>query len=137
MRNSSMGPPWRIDLTTHHTMTKHSYYRATSPSSKEKKEMFYLMMHSTLYLWIMVKDHLDSERRNLLLPPLHGLLFPIRLSFTSHRQDSTYLDLCYISCGAWRIDLLTHCTTSTSWSTYQNGCMLWLDVTGFKHSYWL
>ena len=35
---------------------------------------------NTFYLWLyrirhMVKDHSDSERRNLLLP--HGLLFPI------------------------------------------------------------
>ena len=32
MRNSSMGPPWRIDLMTHWTMIEHSYHRATSHS---------------------------------------------------------------------------------------------------------
>ena len=32
-RNSSMGPPWRIDLMTHHTMSEGSYHRATSRSS--------------------------------------------------------------------------------------------------------
>ena len=43
--------------------------------------MFYLMMHSTHFILrlygvgLMVKDHSDSERGNL-LPP-HGLLFPI------------------------------------------------------------
>ena len=44
--------------------------------------MFYLMMHSTHFIYgfmesdiIMVKDHSESERGNL-LPP-HGLLFPI------------------------------------------------------------
>ena len=44
--------------------------------------MFYLMMHSTHFIYgfmesdiIMVKDHSESERGNLLLP--HGLLFPI------------------------------------------------------------
>ena len=45
--------------------------------------MFYLTRHST-HLWLygiahndnMVKDHSDIERLNL-LPPLHGLLFPI------------------------------------------------------------
>ena len=26
MRNSSMGQPWRIDLTTHHTMSERSYH---------------------------------------------------------------------------------------------------------------
>ena len=30
MRNSSMGPPWRIDPITHRTMSQHSYHRATS-----------------------------------------------------------------------------------------------------------
>ena len=39
-------------------------------------EMFYLMMHSTQFIYsYMVKDHSDSERGNLLLP--HGLLFLI------------------------------------------------------------
>ena len=43
--------------------------------------MFYLMTRSTHFIYgymvsdIMVKDHSDSERGNLLLP--HGLLFPI------------------------------------------------------------
>ena len=32
MRNSSMGPPWRIDPMTHRTMSKHFYHRATSHS---------------------------------------------------------------------------------------------------------
>ena len=50
----------------------------------------------------MVKDHSDSKRGNP-LPP-HGLLFPISsngfLYASSHRQDSTYLDLSYTSRGA-------------------------------------
>ena len=32
-RNSSMGSPWRIDLTTQRTMSEHSYHGATSRSS--------------------------------------------------------------------------------------------------------
>ena len=32
MRNSSMGPPWRIDPTTHRTMTERFYHGATSRS---------------------------------------------------------------------------------------------------------
>ena len=31
-RNSSMGLPWRIDPTTHHTMSERSYHEATSHS---------------------------------------------------------------------------------------------------------
>ena len=52
-------------------------------NQQEGKEMFYLTMHSTHFIYgyknydvgHMVKDHSDSERGNLLLP--HGLLFPI------------------------------------------------------------
>ena len=67
------------------------------------------------------------ERENLLLP-LHGLLFFISskgsLYTSSHRQDSTYHDLFYISRGVlaetrnrslgppWGIDLMTHRTMS-------------------------
>ena len=46
-----------------------------------RKEMFYLMTHSTHFILRlygvrhMVKDHSDSERGNPLLS--HGLLFPI------------------------------------------------------------
>ena len=32
MRNSSMGPPWRIDLTTHRIMSERSHHGATSRS---------------------------------------------------------------------------------------------------------
>ena len=31
-RNCTMGQPWRIDLTTHHTMSEHSYHGTTSCS---------------------------------------------------------------------------------------------------------
>ena len=31
-KNSSMGPPWRIDPTTHRTMSECSYHRATTRS---------------------------------------------------------------------------------------------------------
>ena len=46
-----------------------------------RKEMFYLTTHSAHYLWLydvkhMVKDYRDNEIRHL-LPPPHGLHFPI------------------------------------------------------------
>ena len=60
---------------------------------------FYLRLYGVRH---MVKDHSDSERGNPLLS--HGLLFPISskgiLYAPSHRQDSTYHDLCYTSRGA-------------------------------------
>ena len=49
----------------------------------------------------MVKNHSDSERKPA---TAHGLLFPIssKGSFhtSSHIQDNTYYDLCYISRGS-------------------------------------
>ena len=36
-RNSSMGPPWRIDPTTHRIMGERSYYGATSRSFINRK----------------------------------------------------------------------------------------------------
>ena len=35
-RNSSMGPPWRIDQTTHRTLSERSYHGATSGSQRER-----------------------------------------------------------------------------------------------------
>ena len=76
--------------------------------TEREREMFYLTTHSThFYLRLygvrhMVKDHSDSEKGNP-LPP-HRLLFPINnkgsLYAPSHKQDSTYLGLCYTSRGA-------------------------------------
>ena len=59
--------------------------------------MFYLTTHLKRFIdGYMVKDDSDSLRENL-LPPLHGLLFPIssKGSFIckSHKQDSTFFFL--------------------------------------------
>ena len=84
---------------------------------------FYLRLYGIGH---MIEDHSDSERRNP-LPPLPGLLFSISIILLyapSHRQDSTYHSLCYISHGAlaetkntsvglpWRINPTTHRTMS-------------------------
>ena len=68
-----------------------------------RKEMFYLMTHSTHFIYgYMASDHSDSERGNP-LPP-HRLSFRLAarviLYASSHRQDNTYHGLCYTSCGA-------------------------------------
>ena len=47
-RNSSMGPPWRIDPTTHRTMSERSYHGATSCSSDEIENKNWL---SGLWSW--------------------------------------------------------------------------------------
>ena len=37
-KNSSMSPPWRVDLMTHRTMSERSYHGATSDSLKHSKQ---------------------------------------------------------------------------------------------------
>ena len=60
---------------------------------------FYLRLYGIRHT---VKDHSNSERGNPLLP--HGYSFRLAarvlLYASSHRQDSTYHSLCYISRGA-------------------------------------
>ena len=85
-RNSSMGSPWRIDPTTHRTMSERSYHGATSRSympaieRKEGRKCLFNDALNTFYLRLygirhMVKDHSESKRGNPLLP--HRLLFRI------------------------------------------------------------
>ena len=57
---------------------------------------FYLRLYGVRY---MVKDHSDSERGNP-LPPHRLLAARVIWYASSHRQDNTYLSLCYTSCGA-------------------------------------
>ena len=91
------------------TVIWHQTYRRRQLGKKGRKEgnvlfndalnTFYLRLYGIGH---MVKNHSDSKRGNPLLP--HGLLFPISskglLYASSHRQDSTYHDLCYTSRGA-------------------------------------
>ena len=99
-RNSSMGPPpWRIDPTTHRTMSERSYHGATSRSQIPREETCRRHMFYSIRL----------AARVLLYAP-------------SHRQGSTYHSLCYTSRGTlagarnssmgppWRIDPTTHRT---------------------------
>ena len=71
-----------------------------------RKEMFYLTMHSTHFIYgymasdIWFKDHSDSKKGNPLPPPLFFLIIArVLLYAPSHRQDSTYHGLCYTSRG--------------------------------------
>ena len=66
--------------------------------------MFYLMMHSTHFIYAymashMVKDHSDSERGNRCRHIGYSFRLAARvlLYAPSHRQDNTYLGLCYTS----------------------------------------
>ena len=55
-RNSSLGPPWRIDPTTHHTMSERSYHGATSRSCYVSK--IYLIQK---VLWTYTVWQFDSS----------------------------------------------------------------------------
>ena len=74
---------------------------------EERKEMFYLTMHSTHFILqlygirhIMVTDHSDSERGNCCLMGYSFRLTARVLLYASyHRQDNTYHGLCYTSRG--------------------------------------
>ena len=71
--------------------------------------------NDTFNTFYLLKDHSDSESGHP-QPLLHGLLFSDWQQ--SHRRDSTYHGICYISCialaGLMRIDLTTHHTMSVS-----------------------
>ena len=81
--------------------------------------MFYLMMHSTHFIYnhTTVKDHGDSKRGNLLLL-IHGYSFQLAARYLlyapSNRQDRTYHSFCYTSHGAL-------VTTSSSSMDLQRG----------------
>ena len=91
--------------TTYRGMYIHVY-----PSQERRKEIIYLTTHSTHFIFrlygvrLMVKDHSDSEKGNLLLP--HGLLFPISskgsfIIYMHHSTDRiTHHSLFYTSRGA-------------------------------------
>ena len=51
MRNSSMGSHLRIDLTTHRTMSKHSYHRSTSCSGPT-----WLNIHQYIFCNLMIQS---------------------------------------------------------------------------------
>ena len=73
-------------------VSRHLYLILFSNVLEVKKEMFYLMIHSTHFIYnYLVKDHSDIEKRKPLIT-FHGLFFLISsnafLYAPSHRQDS-------------------------------------------------
>ena len=62
-RNSSMGPPWRIDPTTHHTTSKCSYHKAihlAPPPPPPPQNLRSPILHSILILRELVRLHMVS-----------------------------------------------------------------------------
>ena len=68
--------------------------KGTKGREEGKKTVFYLTTHSTHFIYgylyygvgHMVKDHTDRERE-IPLPPLHGLLFPISSKGFFYRRE--------------------------------------------------
>ena len=113
-------------------LTMHWAYLVISHGTygKGRKEGNVLFNHAlnTFYLRLcgirhMVKDHTDSKRgkdTHCHMGYSFWLTERVLLYASSHRQDNTYHSLCYTSHGTinstmgspWRIDLMTHRTTS-------------------------
>ena len=107
---------------THCTMSECSYHRATSHSETERrgqrrqkeerregrKEMFYLMTHSTHFIygymasdiWLRTILILRNETCCCHIGYSFRLTARVLLYAPSHRQDSIYHRLCYTSRGA-------------------------------------
>ena len=97
-------------------------------NSKGRKEIFYLTMHSTHFIYgymvsdIWLRTILIVRKETCCCHIGYSLWLTTKviLYAPSHRQDSTYHGLCYTSRGAlagtrnssmgppWRIDLMTH-----------------------------
>ena len=123
-RNSSMGPPWRIDPTTHRTMSERSHLATLGKEWRKemfsffnytifgymegRKEMFYLTTHSTHFIygymasdiWLRTILILRKKTRCRQIGYSFRLTARVILYAPSHRQDSTYHGLCYTSRGA-------------------------------------
>ena len=106
-RNTSNGPKWRINqrsITPWADILPLSYISI----HKCMKEMFYLTMHSTHFIYgYMVSDIwqriFQIAREETCCCHHMGYSFwltaRVLLYEPSHRQDSTYHGLCYTSCG--------------------------------------
>ena len=104
-------------------------HRYSCTEEQGRKEMFYLMMHSTHFIYGYLASDIfrywkRKETRCCHISYSFRLAARVLLYALSHTQDSTYHGLCYTSRGAlaatrnssiglpWRIDPTTHRTIS-------------------------
>ena len=73
MKNSSFSLSGQINLTAHHSTSSLPLSYKGNVLFNDALNTFYLRLYGVRH---MIKYHSDSESRNL-LPPLHGLVFPI------------------------------------------------------------
>ena len=121
-RNSSMGPLWGIDTTTHRTMSERSYHGATSHSLARTRNSSMclpwgidLMTHHTKsrHSYHGSTSHSLARTRNSSMGPPWGI------DLTTHCTLTIELHLTPLAgtkntsmCLPWRIDLMTHHTKS-------------------------
>ena len=60
-KNSSMGLPWRINPTTHHTISEHSYHGATSRSFMGQRYGDYNILQITRFAFWSIKFQWKSS----------------------------------------------------------------------------
>ena len=73
-RNSSVGPPWRIDPTTHRTMSEHSYHGATSYSLVIERQLWDFLPDGKYGMPPSDEDKTVNEPLSAYQPGWRGLL---------------------------------------------------------------
>ena len=99
-RNSSMGPPSRIDPTTDRTMSEYCYHGNTSRSVSKDGIFFYFMMSSTHFIYIYMASEIWLRTIEIMKGETccHYMSYSFRLAAgesSSLRQDSSYHSLLY------------------------------------------
>ena len=94
--------------------TSLKYFRIVYQCLRER-EMFYLTMHSTYFIYVYMASDIwlrtilivRKETRIRHIGYSYRLTARVLLCASSHKQDNTYHSLCYTSCGALagRIDV--------------------------------
>ena len=79
-RNSSIGPPWGIDPTTHRTMSEHSYHGATSHSTMKDRSDDPSHHERTLLPRSYVSLHHEGSIRRPITPWANALTTVLRLA---------------------------------------------------------
>ena len=95
-RNSSMGPPWMIDPTTHRTMSECSYHKATSRSGSTMNDQSDDPSHHEWMLlpqsYISLRVHHEASIRRPIVPRVNALTTKLHLAPCNNQpDDNTYV----------------------------------------------
>ena len=120
MMNSSMGPPWGVNPTTHHNLSR-------CTTMEGRKEMFYLTTHSTHFIygymasaiWLRTILIARKETHCCHIGYSFRLTARVLLYTPSNRQDSTYHGICYTS--RTTMELISHLNSKKIYKNAQAG----------------